>query len=130
MTLEFKYQNDPDTYLEIVFSGQVTDHDLQTAWNDFLQSGEWIPGVNILNDVSRADLTHLTTEGIEAHVADIESYIQMFGEDMKAGNIAVYAPSPLQFGISMIFTGYGVTTAETIKVFKDRQEAISWLFEK
>ncbi len=117
-----------NAYLTITFSNKISDQEILTAWKDFHESDRWIPGANELNDFSQADFSEITNAGI-TNLADYFKSIQD-KINMEPSKIAVYAPKPLSYGLARMYDVLGPETTEPIKLFKDLQEAKSWLTEK
>jgi hypothetical protein len=58
-------RNDEKGYLEIKYKGQISDSELLNAYKSFFSSGEAIPVLNDLTDLSEADLTNLSSGAIQ-----------------------------------------------------------------
>ena len=118
-------KNHDDGYLEIKHKGQISDSELLSAYTSYFGSDYAIPVLNDFTDLSEADLTNLSTEAIQ----ELADYIIRLYE--KAGitslSTAIYAPDPLQFGLSRIYHTISAETPQDMKLFRDREKAIQWL---
>jgi hypothetical protein len=107
------------------FEGRISDEELLKAYEDFYMGEYWRPNQNELVDLSNADLTEITTEGMRC--------LSKFAESVfKAHNIlsvktALYAPKDLLFGLSRIYEVISNGSPENVKVFRDILEAKIWL---
>lgn len=121
-------QNDDNRFFTATYTGVISNDDALVAWKNFLESDNWIPGSNALNDLSGACFDEVSIKGIKEIV---ELYLKVFEtHKTKPSKIAIYAPDSLQYELAMIYGLIGLDTAENIGLFKDVVEAISWLIAK
>lgn len=113
-----------DIYYVCHYEGVLTDVDLLEAWKAYLSSDDWEP-LNNLADLSRADLTNLSIEGIQSFANYLVDEHQKRG--LSEVKVAIYAPNPLQWGLGRIFDGFTGDSPLKLEFFKDREEAIEWL---
>ncbi|MBN2424545.1 MAG: hypothetical protein JXR46_14000 [Calditrichaceae bacterium] len=124
MPLEFTI-NHKDGYLTCKYLGQITDEEIVASWQKFYEGNKWIPGFNELNDLSEADFMCITTSGLR-RLAQLSKTMQekMNIQELK---VAIYAPTPLQFGLSRVYEVLAGDSPEIHKIFKDLDEAKAWL---
>ncbi len=127
MTIIFSHDKKSDGFSTVKYVGKISDQDLLEKWRNHLESNFWIPGAKILGDLSKADLSAVTSEGIQQLVSMFESFIAKHGQNFKSTKTALFAPEAFMFGMSKIFDGYGVDTVGEIRVFSDIEKAKSWL---
>ncbi len=109
------------------YKGAITDADLLNDWKSIFNNGNWIPDTNELADLSEADLSSLTTEGIRA-LADY--FISMFPEKnyiTSMNKTAIYAPKTLNFGLARMYSVFAFKSSQNIEIFSEREKAIQWL---
>ena len=119
--------NHNDGYLIATYIGQITDEELLDSWKDFFQGDEWIPGLNELADISQADLTGITSGGLD----NLVSYATKIyaKHNIHSVKIGIYAPEPLQFGLARMYEAFTFENPQTVKVFRCMEEAKFWLKE-
>ena len=108
------------------YKGAITDADLLNDWKSIFNNGDWIPDTNELADLSEADLSSLTTDGIRA-LADY--FISMSTENNVTSmkKTAIYAPKTLNFGLARMYGVFAFESSQNIEIFYERGEAIQWL---
>ena len=118
-------RNDDEGYLEIKYKGQISDSELLSAYKSYFSSDDAIPVLNDLTDLSEADLSNLSTEAIQ----ELADYIIRLYEKSGITSLksAIYAPDPLQFGLSRIYHTISAETPQDMELFRDREKAIQWL---
>ena len=126
MPITFSCQ-DADDFITVKYAGKITGDDLIAAWKAFLEDEKFTPGNNYFIDVSDADLSKLTGKGLHDYVAYLEQFIAAQGQGVTVRKSAIYAPDTLAYGIARMYDALGIDTAKSIRVFKDKQDAINWL---
>ena len=118
-------RNQNDEYLEITYSGQISDSELLSAYESYFNSDEAIPVLSDLTDLSEADLTQLSRDAIQ----ELANYITSLYEKNGVTSLktAIYAPNPLKFGLARMYGTLSFDTPQDIQIFKDRDEAVRWL---
>lgn len=112
-------------YIVAQYKGAISDEALLDEWKSYHNSFDSIQGINQLADFSEADLSGLTTNGIQA-LADY--FIIINGKNnITSMKIAIYAPRELSFGLSRMYEALTYDTGQDIEVFKDREKAIQWI---
>ena len=117
--------NHDEGYLEIIYKGQISDAEFLDTYKSLLNSYDRIPATNNLTDISEADLTNLSSSAIQT-LAEYSnrSYKEAGTTSFKT---AIYAPVPIQFGLSRMFEALAHETLHEVEVFQDREKAIQWL---
>ena len=124
MPLKFTI-NHKDGYLTCKYLEQITDEELVASWQKFYEGSKWIPGFNELNDLSGADLMSITTSGLR-RLAQLSKTMHE-KRNIKKVKVAIYAPTPLQFGLSRVYEVLAGDSPEIHKIFKNLDEARTWL---
>ena len=112
-------------YVEIKWQGLVTDNQIVTQRMKYLVSADYIPGTHELVDVSEADLSEITLDGLR-QVAQISSDIYKFENEDKI-KLAFFAPDMAVFAVTHVYEHISDNKAENVKVFTDKQEAERWI---
>lgn len=126
MAIEFSYNFD-DHYLLVKYIGKITDEMMLSSWKRFYDGIDKILGVNVLSDLSQADMSDVTISGIE-RLNDLNREFHA-KHNIKSIKVANYALKDLSFGLARSYEGYGIGSVETIKSFKDINKATAWLKE-
>ena len=113
-------------YFVSYYKGTITDADLLNDWKFIMDSGTWIPDTNELADLSEADLSSLTTDGIRA-LADYFISISTENNVTSMKKTAIYAPKTLNFGLARMYAVFAFESSQNIEIFYKREEAIQWL---
>lgn len=124
MPIEFHLDRNPD-FVVAEWTGRIVDADIMNSYRSFYQSPLWQPGSNGLADVSGADLSGLTPEGLWAFIGFIDT--QFRDQGVRGAKAAVYCPTDLQFGMARMFSSLSATLPETIRGFRDYDAAVEWL---
>ena len=124
MPVTFKLNPDAN-YVVATFSGVVTDEDVMDAYVTFYEGSEWVPGTNELVDLSDADVTPITVEGLVSLADYTESVFRMHHvQNLKT---AIYAPGDLPFGLARMYSSLAASSPEKIRVFRRIYDAEEWL---
>ena len=113
-----------DHYVHVAYIGLITDAVFLSAWMSFYESDQWIPGMNVLNDMSNADVSATTTKGIRTAVDYDKIFHNKHGIPFK---VAHYVPGALQYGLARAYNAISDDTPFTSKLFQDIQKAMDWL---
>ena len=107
------------------FVGIVTDREMLDDYKRFFSSDEWVPGLNELTDISAADVTQVTSNGVR----DLANLIEgIFRQHNSSPKVAVYAPHDLPYGLSRMYS-VEAERFELHEVFRDLAEAKAWLLD-
>ena len=113
-------------YFVSYYKRAITDADLLNDWKFIMDSGAWIPDTNELADLSEADLSSLTTDGIRA----LADYFISMSTDRNVASMkktAIYAPNELNFGLARMYGVFAFGSSQKIEFFYEREKAIQWL---
>ena len=111
-------------YFVAHYKGAISDKDVD-EWKSYHSGIDLMPNINQLTDLSDADLSGVTTTGIQA-IADY--FIFIYREyNITSMKTAIYAPQTLSFGLSRMYEALAYETAQDIEIFNDREKAIQWL---
>ena len=126
MPLHFSSQPEKP-YFVTRFVGLIEDAQLFEYYGDVYSRPELQPMKAEFVDLSEADMTQVTTHGLEALAKSIaETFSNLGIESIKS---AIYSSSDLPFGLGRVYQAWSDSSPELVKVFRDREEAIDWLCE-
>ena len=109
----------------VVFTGAVTDEEMLEVYRQTYLGPEWVPGMQELVDLGGADLSALTTGGLERLSQFAMSVFETRGPfEMRT---AIYAPQDLPFGLARQYQVMVDDSPEQLRVFRDRSAALAWL---
>jgi hypothetical protein len=117
--------NFDDDYLIAAYTGRISDEEMLASWKGFFQGGKWVPGLNELIDLSQADLTDITADGIEQLIDYAKTVYEKY--NIPSVRIAVYAPENIHYGIARMYEALTFDSPQSADVFRSIQEAESWL---
>ena len=119
--------NPEEGYFVSKFTGKVTDDEFLDSYKEYYNNEHWIPLLKELADFSECESPLLTTGGLDR----LANYIKaLFIErGITTFQTAVYAPNDLPFGIARIYEAMTIGSPESVMVFRQLNEAISWLNE-
>lgn len=129
MPIDFSIEHDK-RYVVVSYRGVVRDADFVLYWRDFLRAEGWIPGYGQLADLSNADFSQASKDGVQQLAAFIESVYARLDDGERADRTAVYAPGDLTFGFARMWAALVAGTPQEVAVFRDLDEAKSWLGEE
>lgn len=120
------FSNHPDGYHIVSFQGLLEDQEMLERCRDFYEN-HWEPGWPQLSDLSQADFTEITIEGIQ----EMASYVQEFksGHPGTAFKLGVYAPTDLPYGLARMYAALAEKSPGLVGVFRDYDEVHRWLLE-
>lgn len=110
------------------WQGKVSDEEMNELYVKFYQGSEWHTGLNELVDLSAADMTLITAEGLKKIAGFVEQYFVKHG--ISSSKTAVYSPVDLPFGIARMYEAFSSQSPENVKVFRDLHETNEWLEEQ
>ncbi len=107
------------------WTGPLTDEEILTTYLEFHRGAEWKPGMGELVDLTQADMSRITADGLAALATAIT---EVFDEaNVSAARTAVYSETDLPFGLARLYEAYTLESPESVQVFRDRDEALGWL---
>ena len=104
--------------------GDISDSDLLPSYNQLYQNENWKPGFDEIVDLRNADLSDVTSEGLERLSSTVKHITAGKCEVFKT---AVIAPDDLPFGLARVYEAVSVDTPERVRVFRDLKRAFEWL---
>jgi len=124
MPIEFTV-NHESSYFTTKYIGKVSEDEVIDLYTTFFEDDGWAPGLNELVDHSELDGSNLNGDGLRK-IAMFASY---FYKEHNISNVktAIFAPKDLPFGLSRIYDVMTDDSPEEVGVFRDMQEAKSWL---
>lgn len=123
--ITFSFAHKEDGYLHAIYTGHISDDELMQAWKTLFEDEQWVPTLNFLIDISQADTSTITREGIQRLAYYTQTILEKHGiPSIKA---AVFAPRDLQFGLSRVYEALAAQSSETKQVFRSMSEAVAWL---
>ena len=112
-------------YLDVKMTGSITDSEILESRVNYFSETEWIPGLPELIDLSQADFEKVTPNGLKKIAAFSDQLLQ--ANKVKMLKLAVYAPDMLPAVLISLFADE--QSVEKLRVFNDKEEALSWLIE-
>ena len=122
------YPNQEEGYFVSKFTGEITDDELVNSYKDYFENENWISLLIELVDLSELERIKVTNEGIRRLVKYIENLFIERG--ISSYYTAIYAPHDLHFGLSRIYEVLANGSSEYVMVFRNLNDAISWINEK
>ena len=120
--------NFDDNYLIAAYTGRISDEEMLASWKGFFKGEKWVPGLNELIDLSQADLSDITAEGLEQLINYAKTVYEK--NHIHSVRIAVYAPENIHYGLARMYEALTFDSPQSANVFRSIQEAESWLKEK
>ena len=127
MAITFSPNQQEGHYLNKL-TGGVTDVELLNSYKNHYEDDKWIPSLNELVDLSEADMTKITSDGLRALSVYIKNLFVERG--ISDYHTSVYAPGNVQFGIARIYDAMTEDSPEIVRVFRQLSDATLWLKEK
>lgn len=119
------YQIDSERgMLFIVAEGESSQADRLNAMQAWLNDPDFRPGLQTLADFSLATNVPTLTE-----LEEIAGYIRRNASTIGQKKIAIVSTRPLTFGVARQFSALAPGDFLTVRVFRDRDEALAWLAE-
>ena len=126
MTVESKIIAETHTIIRTV-SGCFKPADVQRAITDSLQNPAFEKGMNVIWELSNADLSQINDNEILEVIDFIRNSADVRGSHYK---IAIVASGDLAYGISRMFEGLGSELPVAINVHRSMAEAYDWVTDK
>jgi hypothetical protein len=109
--------------VKTVFSGHVTTQELIDHTREFVADTAIKPGHCELADLSPAKTTEVSFTTL-ADAVDLETGAEI----LKGARLAILAPTAIQYGMSRMYLALAAQTPRAeVKIFRDREQAESWL---
>ena len=110
-------------YLEFHFAGAFDDESLYQTMRDLWMADDYEPTHNELHDLRHADFTQVTGECIRK-TTDLNRRLHADAPQLQH---AMLANDDFSYGLSRMTSGLSGDWNATIRVFRDREEAIAWV---
>lgn len=112
-------------YLFARYIGEITDEDLLEAWSTAYESEDWVPGMRELVDLSEIKTVQATSKGIRK----LGLYCQRIYSEHGLSEVktAVYAPSPLGYGLTRMYQALIEESPEQVFITKNWDEARTFI---
>lgn len=108
-------------------TGLINITELLNKLGDFYKSSEYDPDMNALWDLRDADFTSITADSVHSFVEIVKKY---WGRNNQNNKAALIVSSDFDYGIARMYEiPLSMGTSGNIMVFKDYEEAESWLAE-
>lgn len=128
MPIDFSIEHQ-QRHIVVRYWGVIQDQELVAAWRSFLRDKGWIPGYGQLADLSEADFSQTSADGIKQLASFIESSYRKAKVPTKSDPTAVYAPGDLTYGFARMWAAMVDGTPQQVALFRDLDEAKQWLAE-
>ena len=109
------------------WQGRITDDELVPAYNAFNTSDEWSPDLYELADLTRADLSQVTHQGLIRLANSEAKFLSHQGVSHKRAAVIVSPDASATEAI--IYDVWSSGSAEQVKIFRSQHEAVRWLAE-
>jgi hypothetical protein len=110
--------------LFIVAEGESTHAERLTAMQAWLNDPDFRPGLQTLADFSEATNVPTLPE-----LEEITAHIRRHADTIGQKKIAIVSTRPVTFGVARQFGALAPGDLLTVRVFKDRDQALAWLAE-
>jgi hypothetical protein len=111
--------------ITITIAGEINLlHSIKTVAQEMLKDPDFHPGMDALWDIRKAEMQNLPTNDILSLVSFIKSHQQERGAGYK---VAIVADRDLLFGGARMFEAFADTVPFNCRVFRDIEEAESWI---
>ena len=110
--------------LFVVAEGDITQAERLAAMQAWLSDPDFRPGLHTLADFSEATNVPSLPE-----LEEIAAFIRGYAKRIGQVKIAIFTKRPVTFGVARQFGALAPGEFLTVRVFKDRDEALAWLAE-
>ena len=108
----------------VTWRGHISDSDLVPALRAFFEDAAWEPGCHTFIDIREADMAEVTSNGLKIVAAVSKAYVRDLEGEFRT---AVLVSHDAVFGLGRMYEAYTVESKQTVQVFRDLQQALSWL---
>jgi len=122
MPIRFKV-DESGRYFVSHYEGSIEDAELVPSYSAFFSRPEYLPGLHELADFSGADLSGVTIIGIRMFASWARAFYKKHG--LQNVKLAAYFPRGGNVE-AIIYDVWSIDSAEHLRLFKDRDEAIRW----
>jgi hypothetical protein len=107
-----------------VWTGIVPDAEAVEAYDALYSHEQWTPGMDELADLSEADLSKISTDGLRAIAKLVRAAMKGSGKEFRS---AIIAPDDLGFALIRMYGLINEESKEDANVFRTPAEACSFL---
>ena len=126
MPVSFEIHTDQGFFVS-TWGGEIMDSDLQSSYETLFRDKAFKPGLNEIADMSDADMKGVTSNGLQTLSWMVR---QRLGDKCAGFKTAIIAPEDLSFGLSRMYEMLSDDSPESVKVFRERDEAWAWINEE
>jgi len=114
-------------YFISYWEGAITNSELIPSYSSFFESSDWNPGLHELADLTKVDMSQVTTGGM----IDLANWTEDFyrEKEVRCVKAAVLISQGRGESRPLIYQAWAVQSPEQIRIFQDRAEAVGWLTE-
>ncbi|MCO4770624.1 MAG: hypothetical protein KDA24_11390 [Deltaproteobacteria bacterium] len=113
------------THYLAVWSGPISDAEPEFAYRALYDDPEWDPALPVLTDLSGAELK--TLSGGALRRLGVVTDAAMARRGVSPPRSAIFGPEDLRFGIGRMYTLVRPGDGANLRVFRDRDAALTWL---
>ena len=125
MDFEICFEDEKGYYV-IKTSGETTPSDVQKSLRSVFSHQCWRPGMSIMFDNRREDLTKLSSYDIKL----ISLKFLKFNDQLAGSKVALVMPGDLSYGLARMWELYTERTASfKTSVFRSIENASKWIAE-
>jgi hypothetical protein len=105
-------------------TGKFVIDDLKAAYAYTFDHPDYTPSMPALWDLLDADIADVSSEVLR----EVVKLVQTVSEDRGSGyKVAFVAPDDISYGITSMFKAYGDNLSFRMSIFRNMDEATSWL---
>ncbi len=123
MPISFTFYEEHKLFLS-KWEGAISDSELLTSYKQLLSNDKYKPGFHEISDTINANVTGVTSEGINRLFTMVERHLSGKCEGFKT---AIIAPKDLEFGMGRIYEAVSSESFENVMVFRSTDDALKWL---
>lgn len=126
MSISFEVHAD-EKYFVSKWEGTITDDEMLNSYRAFYEGPAWNRSLNELVVIGDISLEKVTNDGLTV-LADYVAQ-HFFEHNIESSKTAVFCRKDLPFGLARVYEAYAYQSSEEIRVFRDLEDAKSWLAE-
>ncbi len=123
--ISFHINSDERVFVS-TWRGNISNEDLLECYRTLFDDKEYEPGYHEIADVTNGDLAAVTGNGLRALAGMIS---QKLGPNCPPFKTAIIAPRDLDYGMSRMYEVFSSESPENVRVFRSKEEAMSWIKE-
>jgi len=106
------------------WTGGASDAELLDQYRTLYEDPDWQPGFAEIADLREADMSGVSSKGLAALAKMVEDYVKEAATEFKT---AVIVARDVNYGLARVYESYSAQSPETVRVFRDPAEALSWV---